>query len=376
MPTLNVTSEAKRNLADLKLATIEILETASGVESKLLFDKIDFVITDQTAHNFGVEELVAQDLGTVTTPEHLFCNVHLSLMFNRILTKQWRDIENVIGRDKIYSNFLVNATTTASCVTEHALDCITKLINHDFDQKPWNKSNESDMHIAPKHNKSVSLKYERFNHLTVKCALTLYHYEDVSSFLEKYVHVTNQLASIVRCFLDLDFLLVMYCVGALIGLHLIEPFLSLTTSSKTTYSKLIPAFQQLYEDLSKTDPVLLLDVNKYAFNFVCEDRFQDSRYDDDICEAISRVTDTYRYQVVHILKMLLPHLAEGFLKQKGKIFGFGDVESDIHSLSNMDPVKFEQAPIHNLDAERRVGFINYELGKRGAEQLMCAHYLK
>ena len=74
----------------------------------------------------------------------------------------------------------MNATTTASSVTEQALDCITQLINHDFDHKPWNKSQEFDMHITPKKNLSVSLEDEQFNRLPlITCAITLYHFDDV-----------------------------------------------------------------------------------------------------------------------------------------------------------------------------------------------------
>ena len=93
---------------------------------------------------------------------------------------------------------------TASSVTEQALDCITRLIIHDFDHKPWNKSKEIDMHITPNKNMSVSLKAERFYCLPLTCAVTLYHFDDVAtSFLDKLQHVTNQLACIVRCFLEL-----------------------------------------------------------------------------------------------------------------------------------------------------------------------------
>ena len=67
-----------------------------------------------------------------------------------VIVKQWSQLEHAIGHDKTYANFLVNATTTACSVTEQALDCITQLINHDFDHKPWNKSQEFDMHVAPK----------------------------------------------------------------------------------------------------------------------------------------------------------------------------------------------------------------------------------
>jgi len=83
-------------------------------------------------------------------------------MFNRVITKQWNEIENVIGPDKIYSSFLVNATSNKSSVTEQALDYTTRLINHDFDHKSWNNSSEFDSHIIPKKNKSVSLKDKRF----------------------------------------------------------------------------------------------------------------------------------------------------------------------------------------------------------------------
>ena len=71
-------------------------------------------------------------------------------MFNRVINKQWSEIESAIGRDKIYSSFLVNATTTSSSDTEQAIDCLTRLISHDYDHKSWNKADEFDDHISPK----------------------------------------------------------------------------------------------------------------------------------------------------------------------------------------------------------------------------------
>lgn len=373
LPTMSIASESRENLAALKVAVLNILEAASGVPAKTLFEKIDFVVTDQTAHNLKVDELVAASFESERVPDHLFCNVHPTLMFNRVITKQWAEIENTVGRDKIYSNFLVNATTTATSVTEQALDCMTRLINHNFDHKPWNKSNEFDLHISPKPNKSVCLKDERFNRLTLTCAISLYHLEDVASFLTKYEHVSNQLACIVRCFLDLDFLKVMYCTGALIGLHLVEPYLSLTMSSETTYSHLIPAFRQLYSELREADACKLLSTIEPAFKFVSAERFHQTRYDDDICEAISSVATAFQPEVTKLLKMVLPKLADGFQKQKGDIFSFGECDQAAeYSVEHMDSEKLEKAPVHNLAAERSVGFVNYELSRRGAKQLGSA----
>ena len=86
LPTLKISSESRQNLADLKIAVLNILEAVSGVNTKDLFEKLDFVITDQTAHNFHVDEKVAEKLDSEHTPGHLFCNVHPSLMFNRVIT--------------------------------------------------------------------------------------------------------------------------------------------------------------------------------------------------------------------------------------------------------------------------------------------------
>jgi hypothetical protein len=56
LPTLRISSESRKNLADLKVSVLKILEAASGVVVKSLFEKTDFVITDQTAHNRQVDK--------------------------------------------------------------------------------------------------------------------------------------------------------------------------------------------------------------------------------------------------------------------------------------------------------------------------------
>lgn len=154
-------------------------------------------------------------------------NGNPTLMFNSINTKLWSEIEKTIGKNKIYSSFLVNATALASSVNKQVLNLITRLINHDYDHNRWNKSNEFDPFIAPKKNILSSLKDERFNRLTLACAITVHHLVDVEEFLRKYGQATNQTACIVRRSLDLNFLKVLYITRALISLQLKEPFLDL-----------------------------------------------------------------------------------------------------------------------------------------------------
>ena len=61
-------------------------EAASGVKSKSLFEKTDFVITYQTEYKFSVDEIAAETL--YSEHNRLFCNVHPTLIFNRVIIRQ------------------------------------------------------------------------------------------------------------------------------------------------------------------------------------------------------------------------------------------------------------------------------------------------
>ena len=53
-PTLHIATDSKENLAQLKLAILNILAICGGVDPKDLFEKINFRMVDSTAHNFGL----------------------------------------------------------------------------------------------------------------------------------------------------------------------------------------------------------------------------------------------------------------------------------------------------------------------------------
>jgi hypothetical protein len=114
---------------------------------------------------------------------------------------------------------MVDATNRKDSITEQMIDCCTKLINHDFDHKPWNYAVEFDIHISPNKNMSMALKDQRFDRLTMCCATLLHHYHELETFLSEMTHVTNQLTSIARSFQEIEFMPVMLALGALVGIH-------------------------------------------------------------------------------------------------------------------------------------------------------------
>ena len=115
----------------------------------------------------------------------------------------------------------------------------------------------------------------------------------------------------------------MAAVGAVIGIHLVEPFVSLTSSSVTNYSDLITAFPQLYTDLTTTPSRLLLDLTAPAFKFVSKERFDHVKYPENMLEGTKQFLEQYQDKVVSVLDILLPRLAKGWEIQRGDQFQFG-----------------------------------------------------
>lgn len=374
-PTLPIASETRENLASLKLTVLNILSVVSNgkYSAKDLHERITFKVTDGVSHNFGVEEIVAVELGTDYIPDHLLCHTHPVMMFSRELVNIFSSIEQGIGSDKIFSKMLVSATNTHDSITEQFVHCVVNLFSPELNHKSWNQSSQFSIHIAPAKNLAVGFRKERFNRFVYLCSVILYLDPFIWSFLSKYEHVTNNLACIVRAFEDVDFLKVHLAVGALIGIHLVEPFLSLTTSSKVDYGKLTVAMKQLYMDLTTTNPEKLLDVTQPAFAFVSKDRFDSCKYNTDVVAAVKSVVEQNSDRIVKVLSLTLPKLAAGFHRQRADVFGFGNFDPESTLLvSKKDQSKLLKAPINNLDSERHVGSVNYELKIRGGKQLKAA----
>ena len=75
LPTLPVASECRSNLAALKVAVLSILAACNTKYTAVdIYDAVTFKVTDATSHNFEVDEIVAEELGTEHIPIHLLCH--------------------------------------------------------------------------------------------------------------------------------------------------------------------------------------------------------------------------------------------------------------------------------------------------------------
>ena len=121
-----------------------------------------------------MEEIVAEKLESDHVPGQLLCQVHPCMMFSRELEKVWKEIDTTIGPNKIFAHFNVSLSDQNDSVTQQWLNCLLRLVSHDFDHKSWNKACEFDLFLAPAVNPAKRLIKERFNSLVYSCAVALF----------------------------------------------------------------------------------------------------------------------------------------------------------------------------------------------------------
>ena len=143
------------------------------------------------------------------------------------------------------------------------------------------------------------------------------------------------------------------------------------------YSELIPAMQLLYEQLIACDPHNMLNISSLSLKFISQERFSNCcRWPEEVLQKHMLFINANQTRIVEILRLVLSQIAQGFFQQRGNIFGFGDFDKNSSELlTKQDFEKLDEAPINNLDSERSVGSINYELKIRGAKQIFLEGFL-
>ena len=288
--------------------------------------------------------------------------------------KMFVENDSVLTPEKIYAGFAITITDQQISVFQNCMDCTLRLVSRDFNHKAWNKAKQFEMFMAPNKIKIKCLQMERFNSLVYSAATFFQVDPHVTAFLEKFEHITNQLACLVRSFQTLDYVRVLAGVVVALASHLILPFISLTSSSTTSQAKLMEALPILYTDLTTVKVEKLLDLDKPAFNFVSTERFNQSNFPEILLSPARLVLAENSELACQVLKLLLPRLAKGWERQRGNEYSFG-VNPDQEArdkVADMNQEKLKQALINNLDPEQSVGFINHERSVRGATQLGAA----
>ena len=135
--TLPIFTESVQRLKELEKMTLEILSLASGrkYSEVEIYERIDFVMTDSTAHSLGVIQEVGTELRAESSPLSLVCNVHhLMMMHGKV--KSVSTMHDALGTGVIKECFMVDIDFCDDSLFEEASHCLTSFINNEFSSKP------------------------------------------------------------------------------------------------------------------------------------------------------------------------------------------------------------------------------------------------
>ena len=178
----------------------------------------------------------------------------------------------------------------------------------------------------------------------------------------------------------MEVLKLIFCAASLIGIHFTTPCLALLLDIETKYDTLIKSFPVIYKDLTETKIECLLQTENKVVNFVSDETFSAALPMKCLKESVNNCADIYKKEISQLLSVILPRLAEGFSDQRGAMFGFGPkADDDTGTLLKVSNVggekrqKLNKVAVHNLNEERSVGFVNYEVHIRGKHCLEAAY---
>ena len=328
LPTLGVCTESRETLAELGRTVLDMMaaSTNNRYSSADIMKKIKFCMTDSTSHNLKVIEKICESLEVDDVPNTLLCNVHPLMLFQRKIKDLCQMVHDEFGAKKLTECFLVDVDFKNESFVVKAIKCLTNFINRDYSAKPWNRCSHFENFIKPKKNMSLSLKDHRFNRLQ-DCALAcLHHLEDISSYLETFPIINNGIAILDRSFVDMEILTPILATISLLGVHITRPFQALLLNKDTTYSTLVRAFKDLYQNLALS-PELYLDTNHVA-TLVDKDMFESSLPDECLLVSLKESITEYKEDILILMRLGLKMFADGFAVQKGAIFGFGPQEKN------------------------------------------------
>ena len=255
LPTMEIASETTHNVSESVVTGFKILEAASDHSAEDLYACVDLHMTDATAHNKGIAIEVADLLGREEPAGKLFCNPHTALGFDRTMMKCIMEVEQRMDMTALAKCFVldININQQSNIVSLSVINWILNLFGPDLIQKPWNYYSDFKTTLK-KMGKAMHLfhmKDARFGLLSLSCAISIFHWADFEKFLDAHDYITNKLACLVRDGMQHEYVMVIACVCAAYGIHLIIPFHH-KTKGQSDHFTLKKYFKDLYDNLIST----------------------------------------------------------------------------------------------------------------------------
>ena len=368
LPTLGVTSETSKNVAETHATHLEILAAAGGTSASEVYKSIDCHMTDSVSHNKHIAADLAEMFDRDQPAGQVFCNIHTSLGISRAINSGLSEIEAEMGVENIFKSVLVEVTYEKKhgSVVAQAVYAVLALIDAEHSAKTWNKHAEFLSWLKQHDIEPHFFQYrdDRFDGLAHGCALVLYLWDHVFAWLSERTDINNRLACYVRSMEKVPYLKISLAVFASFGIQLIEPFNATMFSNKTTHTSLIEFYSPLMQKLNDQITEKFFNFEQNVFGF-CQEYFDGCKmkYHPDVVKSVRDVSKNNLDDCINLSKFVMPGIRKTIISQRGGEYGFGPETSDFPietQAKNIDDI-----PHHNLQMESYCGRVAALVNKYG-----------
>ena len=240
-----------------------------------------------------------------------------------------------------------------------------KLVAPEYSHKQWNKYREFSEFLKVHEVIKVLFSYkdQRFGCLSRAAAVLLFNFDMLSLFLKDNPSINNRLACLVRDLMELPYIKAVLVVFAAFGIQLIEPFFSKTIQKGATHTSLGIFYKSIYTSMEKKLTFDFFTFESPNFDGVSKDLFKGVKdsYGNEVVASVVAIASQHQDEVIKLANICLPELRTILARQR-RDYGISD------EFPAQYPVKdqtehIDQTPVHNLDAERRFGKVDYRLKK-------------
>ena len=367
LPLIVIQGETTQDIAQQVDFGFEVLAKIKGVETKEIYKEVDVHMTDSVEHNKGIAK-VLQELYNLDKPAgQLFCGSHTTLGFASALNKIVASIERDMKLENILAHFMVDieADSKHGSFAGQALDMMLKLVAPEYSHKQWNKFKEFTEFLRLNDVDMVLFSYkdQRFGCLSRAAAVLLYNMEWLNLFLNENPSINNRLACLVRNLMEIPYIRAVLVVFASFGVHLIEPFYCRTIQKGATHSKLGTFYKAIYSSMDCSLSSQFFAFSSPQFDGVGQDLFRGVKdsYGEEVLEAVKNIAKNCEKEVISLANLCLPELRTVLARQR-RDYGISE-EFPAQFPVEQQAANIDEAPVHNLDAERNFGKVDYRLKK-------------
>ena len=329
LPVHKLEFETADDVANVFKLNYDWMAVLTGHEAKDVYQSTHAFMTDSASEMGTFQPLLQEKLLSDHQPFGLKCVQHTVTGYTETMLKAISGLEQEIGPEKLYG--------TANChdksnVTKETIVAVCKLISPQYQNKPYSMRPEFEVMLSEngglKKNDSFSFRNHRFGCLSKAAAMILYHLDDVVHLCD-HVESRNDLIIFIRTMLDCEFVKHVIIALSLVGLHLIEPFTELVSTSN--HLELQVAFKSLFKDLQKSGQVAngVFNFSKAAIpslqsllEKVIEKNVYPNHWLDVLQVQIDSLDDGGFETVSHVVGLFAHHCAATLQHQRGEAYGF------------------------------------------------------